>query len=177
MKNDRTTAQQSLPVHAGCPETYIFLGVRMKILLSSKDTGGPIFAHRGPDATGRRWGSTLTCQRGRIDAPSANLALAYQRRKMGCRSEGHFFHSTRASIPFAESSFGNCLHFTFSICATAPMQNWEPSRYRVAAGNQPISSVEPASPESANYLIGSAKARRGRGSNATLSTLTFPALI
>src|SRR5258707_484295 len=40
MKIDRTTAQKSLPVHTRYPEAYTFLGVRMKILLSSKDTGG-----------------------------------------------------------------------------------------------------------------------------------------
>ena len=40
MKDHRTTAQQSLPVHAQSPEAYIFLGVRIKILLSSKDSGG-----------------------------------------------------------------------------------------------------------------------------------------
>ena len=40
MKDHKTTAQQSLLVHAQSPEAYIFLGVRIKILLSSKDSGG-----------------------------------------------------------------------------------------------------------------------------------------
>ena len=40
MKDHRTTAQQSLPVHTRSSEAYIFLGVRIKILLSSKDSGG-----------------------------------------------------------------------------------------------------------------------------------------
>src|SRR5258707_1745565 len=40
MKIDRTTAQKSLPVHTRYPEAYTFLGVRMKILLSAKETGG-----------------------------------------------------------------------------------------------------------------------------------------
>ena len=40
MENDRRTAQQLLPVHTRSPEAYMFLGVRMKIFLSSKDTGG-----------------------------------------------------------------------------------------------------------------------------------------
>jgi hypothetical protein len=40
MKNDRRTAEQLLPVHTRSPEAYMFLGVRMKALLSSKDTGG-----------------------------------------------------------------------------------------------------------------------------------------
>src|SRR5260221_3511774 len=40
MKDHKTTAQQSLLVHAQSPEAYIFLGVRVKILLSSKDSGG-----------------------------------------------------------------------------------------------------------------------------------------
>ena len=41
MKIDRTTAQKSLPVQTpDAPEMYIFLGVRLKILLSSKDSGG-----------------------------------------------------------------------------------------------------------------------------------------
>jgi hypothetical protein len=40
MKIDRTTAQKRLPVHTRRPEAYIFLGVQMKILLSSEDTGG-----------------------------------------------------------------------------------------------------------------------------------------
>jgi hypothetical protein len=39
MKIERTRAQKGVPVHTRYPETYIFLGVRMKILLSSKDTG------------------------------------------------------------------------------------------------------------------------------------------
>jgi hypothetical protein len=36
MKIERTRAQKGVPVHTRYPETYIFLGVRMKILLSSK---------------------------------------------------------------------------------------------------------------------------------------------
>jgi mannose-6-phosphate isomerase-like protein (cupin superfamily) len=40
MKTDKTTAQQLLSVHSQCPEAYMFLGVRMKILLSAKETGG-----------------------------------------------------------------------------------------------------------------------------------------
>src|SRR5580700_11525781 len=40
MKDHKTTAQQSLLVHAQSPEAYIFLGVRIKILHSSKDRGG-----------------------------------------------------------------------------------------------------------------------------------------
>jgi len=40
MKTGKTTAQQLLPVHSRCPEAYMFLGVRMKILLSAKETGG-----------------------------------------------------------------------------------------------------------------------------------------
>lgn len=40
MKTSKTTAQQLLPVHTRFPKAYMFLGVRMKILLSSKETGG-----------------------------------------------------------------------------------------------------------------------------------------
>jgi mannose-6-phosphate isomerase-like protein (cupin superfamily) len=40
MKNDRRTAQELLPVQTRRPEVYMFLGVRMKIFLWSKDTGG-----------------------------------------------------------------------------------------------------------------------------------------
>jgi mannose-6-phosphate isomerase-like protein (cupin superfamily) len=40
MNIEATAAQKSLPVHANHSETYIFLGVRIKILLSSQDTGG-----------------------------------------------------------------------------------------------------------------------------------------
>jgi mannose-6-phosphate isomerase-like protein (cupin superfamily) len=40
MKVDRTTTQKSLWVHTRGSEAYIFRGVRMKILLSSEDTGG-----------------------------------------------------------------------------------------------------------------------------------------
>jgi mannose-6-phosphate isomerase-like protein (cupin superfamily) len=40
MKDDRTTIQQHSPVHTQGSEIYIFLGVQMKILLSTQDTGG-----------------------------------------------------------------------------------------------------------------------------------------
>ena len=40
MKTDKTTARQLLPVHTRCPEEHMFLGVRMKIPLSAKETGG-----------------------------------------------------------------------------------------------------------------------------------------
>jgi mannose-6-phosphate isomerase-like protein (cupin superfamily) len=55
MKNNRTTAQRRLPVHTRCSEAYIFLGVQMKILLSSKDTGGQFSLIQGvmpPDGDG-----------------------------------------------------------------------------------------------------------------------------
>ena len=39
MKIERTRAPKGVPVHTRYSETYIFLGVRIKILLSSKDTG------------------------------------------------------------------------------------------------------------------------------------------
>jgi hypothetical protein len=40
MKIDRTTAQKRLPVHPMLGGIHFSRGVRMKILLSSEDTGG-----------------------------------------------------------------------------------------------------------------------------------------
>jgi hypothetical protein len=58
MKNDRRTAQQLLPLRTRSPEAYMFLGVRMKIFLSSKNTGGQFSLIEGLMPPG---GATAAC--------------------------------------------------------------------------------------------------------------------
>ena len=99
MKDHRTTAQQSLPVHARSRRRTFFSGYGSKILLSSKDSGGQFSLIEGLMSAGRRWRPALTYQRGRIDAPSGRRAGGhYRREKLSYRLQAKAI-SLRAGYP------------------------------------------------------------------------------